>query len=151
MNDSEFEAIVARIQNEVFAEAKNALGVKGFDRWRNPKFCGVMADADCMARLSGSCGDTMTIYIRMKGERLDRVSYVTDGCGSSSVAGSFTAEMATGRTIAEALALTGEDVLQEIGTFPDEEKHCAFLAVQTLRKALKGYLVQQEERQQDVA
>lgn len=149
MTDSEFEAIVARIQKEVFAEAKNALGLKGFERWRNPKFCGVMADADGMARLSGSCGDTMTIYIGVKGDRLDRVSYVTDGCGSSSVAGSFTAELATGRTFAEALALRGEDVLHEIGTFPDEEKHCAFLAVQTLRKALKYYLAQQEQRRQD--
>lgn len=144
MNDSEFEAIVARIQQEVMDEAKSALGDKGFDRWRNPKFCGVMADADSMARQSGSCGDSMTMYIKVKGERLDQVTYITDGCGSSSVAGSFTAEMATGRTFSEALALKGEDVLQEIGTFPDEEKHCAFLAVQTLRKALKAYLAQQD-------
>ena len=51
MNDAEFDAIVDRIQDEVFAEAKDALGEKGFERWRNPRFCGKIADADGFARV----------------------------------------------------------------------------------------------------
>lgn len=146
MNDREFDALVEKIQGEVFTEAKNALGEKGFDRWRNPRYCGVMADAHSQASLTGGCGDTMTMYLKAKGERIDTVSYVTDGCGSSSVAGSFTAELATGKPFAEVLDLTGEDVLREIGSFPDEERHCATLAVQTLQEALNNYLVEQAKQ-----
>ena len=68
---------------------------------------------------------------------------MTDGCGSSSVAGSFTAELATGKTIEEVFELTGADVLKEIGSFPEAEEHCAYLAVQTLQEALNEYMVAQ--------
>ena len=151
MNDHEFEAMVTNIQHEVFFEAKNALGEKGFERWRHPKFCGVMTDADSQASLTGGCGDTMTMYLKVKGERLDRVSYVTDGCGSSSVAGSFAAELATGRTFDEVLDMTGEDVLRKIGTFPEAEKHCAHLAMRTLQEALNTYLIAEVKRRRSAA
>ncbi len=141
MNDWEFDALVDKIQNEVFDEAKNALGAKGFDRWRNPKYCGVMEAADSHARMKGSCGDTMEMYVRVKNDRLEQVSYVTDGCSSSSIAGSFAAELAMGKTFEEVLDLTGADVLQAIGTFPKAEEHCAHLAVTTLKEAVNSFLV----------
>jgi nitrogen fixation protein NifU and related proteins len=143
MNDQEFDALINKIQNEVFTEAKNALGEKGFNRWRNPMFCGVMEGADCHARLKGSCGDTMEMYISVADDRIKRVSYVTDGCSSSSIAGSFTAELATDKTFAEVLDMTGADVLHEIGTFPEAEEHCAHLAVTTLQEAVNSYMVEQ--------
>jgi len=143
MDDQEFEALINKIQNEVFTEAKDALGEKGFDRWRNPKYCGMMQDADSHARMKGSCGDTMEMFIRVKTDLIEQVSYVTDGCSSSSIAGSFTAELAMGKSFEEVLDLTGTDVLQEIGTFPKAEEHCAHLAVSTLHEAVNSFLVEQ--------
>lgn len=147
MDDLEFDALINKIQNEVFAEAKQALGEKGFDRWRNPKFCGVMDGADSHARLKGSCGDTMEMYILVADDRIKKVSYVTDGCSSSSIAGSFTAEMAMGKTFAEVLDMAGVDVLRAIGTFPEAEEHCAHLAVSTLHEAVNSLLVKQVKRE----
>lgn len=144
MNDQDFDEIINRIQGEVFTEAKEALGEKGFDRWRNPRFCGVMEDADSRAKLKGSCGDSMEMYLKISGQTLEKVTYVTDGCGSSSVAGSFASELATGRSFDAVLALTGADVLRKIGTFPREEEHCAYLAVNTLQRAVKNYLSENE-------
>lgn len=146
MNDAEFDAIVNNIQGEVFAEAKEALGEKGFERWRNPKFCGKIADADGFARVRGSCGDTMEMYIKVDGERVCEVSYMTDGCASSSLAGSFTAELAIGKTIEEVFELSGSDILKEIGTSPEAEEHCAYLAVETIHEALNSYMVAQAEK-----
>ncbi len=143
MDDRKFEALMDKIQNEIFEEARNALGEKGFDRWRNPKYCGVMVDADRHARMKGSCGDTMEMYIKVKDGRIEQASYVTDGCSSSSIAGSFTAEMAMGKTFEEVLDMTGPDVLKEIGTFPEAEEHCAHLAVTTLKEAVNSFLVEQ--------
>jgi len=146
MNDDEFNAFVDKIQEEVFAETKNVLGEKGFDRWRNPKFCGKMEDADAFARLKGSCGDTMEMYLKFNGDHVERVSYVTDGCGSSSVAASFTAELAMGRNADQIFDISGADVLAEIGSFPEAEEHCAYLAVETLQEALNKYMVDQAKK-----
>jgi nitrogen fixation NifU-like protein len=147
MNDQDFEALINKIQNEVFAEAKNALGDRGFERWRNPRHCGVMEGADSHARLRGSCGDTMEMYIVIKDERIAKISYVTDGCSSSAIAGSFTADLGMGKTFEEVLDLTGVDVLHEIGTFPEAEEHCAHLAVRTLQEAVNRFLVGQVKRE----
>lgn len=143
MDDQEFDALIHKIQGEVFTEAKSALGEKGFDRWRNPKFCGVMDQADSHAQMKGSCGDTMQMYLLVDDNRVNQVSYVTDGCSSSSIAGSFTAEMAMGKTLTEVLDMTGADVLQEIGAFPEAEEHCAHLAVSTLHEAVNSFMAAQ--------
>ncbi len=147
MNDQEFDELINRIQDEVFTEAKNALGEKGFDRWRNPRHFGVMENADSYASLKGSCGDTMEMYFSVNDDRLKQVSYVTDGCSSSSIAGSFTAELAMGKTFVEVLDMTGADVLHKIGTFPEAEEHCAHLAVRTLQEAVNNFLVEQVKKE----
>ncbi len=149
MDDQEFDALINKIQDEVFSEARNALGEKGFDRWRNPKFCGVLENAQSHARMKGSCGDTMQMYLVVDDGRVKQISYMTDGCSSSSIAGSFTAELATGRTLTEVLDMTGADVLKEIGTFPETEEHCAYLAVGTLHEAVNAFMAAQvkEEKQ----
>lgn len=143
MNDDQFDALVNKIQGEIFDEAMDALGEKGFDRWRNPKFCGRLEGSDGFARLTGDCGDTMEMYIRIQDEKVAQVGYFTDGCSSSSIAGSFAAELATGKGFTEVLDLRGQDVLNEIGKFPESEEHCAHLAVRTLQEALNSYLMEQ--------
>lgn len=147
MNDDEFEALVRKIQDEAMAEARNALGEKGFERWRNPQFCGELTDADCRGKVKGVCGDTMEMFVKLDGSKLTEVHYRTDGCGSSGVAGSFAAELAHGKTVEEIFDMTGDDVLDAIGGFPDAERHCAFLAVSTLQDAVNNYLVEQTRKE----
>ncbi len=141
MNDQEFDAFINKIQTEVFDEAREALGEKGFDRWRNPKFCGVMEGAHSSASLTGECGDTMQMYIQVDGHHLKKISYFTDGCSSSSIAGSFAAELGMGKTFTEVLDLTGRDVLHMIGTFPQKDEHCTHLAIRTLQEAVNSYMI----------
>ena len=148
MKEDEFDELVRRIEAQVMAEAKNALGQKGFDRWRNPRFCGVLEDADSHARVKGVCGDTMEMFIKLHGDRVVEARYRTDGCGSSSVAGSFAAELAHGKTVEEVFDMTGADVLSAIGEFPEAEEHCAYLAVSTLQEAVNSYLVEQTRKSQ---
>lgn len=146
MKNKEFDAIINKIQNEVYEEAKVALGEKGFDRWRNPKFCGPIKNPDGYACLTGQCGDTMEMYIRVSGSSVKQVGYMTDGCSSSSIAGSFAAEIALGKTFEEVLDLQAKDVLDCIGTFPKEEEHCAHLSIRTLQEALNVYLMKMAKK-----
>lgn len=143
MNDDEFNALVDRIQAEAMAEARQSLGEKGFERWQNPKFCGEMKNPDAHARVRGECGDTMQMFLRTDGDRVIEVSYLTDGCGSSAVAASFAAELATGKDFTAILDMTGDDVLNYLGTFPKDDEHCPRLAVKTLQEAVNQYLIRE--------
>ena len=140
MNDP-LDAFVDNLQQQIFDETREAFGEAGFDRWRNPKFNGAMDSPDAHARVTGSCGDTMQVYLKFDDGRVADASYVTDGCGSSSVCGSFAVEMAIGRNPDEIAEIDGEAVLARLGRCPKEDEHCAFLAAETLQAALHDYMV----------
>jgi nitrogen fixation NifU-like protein len=131
---------VNNLQEQIFDEAKEAYGEKGFERWRNPRFQGRMANADAHARVTGQCGDSMEIYLKFENDLVKEASYFTDGCASSAICGSFAAELALGKD-PEALAdIDGEAVLREIGRMPAAERHCADLAAAAVREALNHYM-----------
>jgi len=139
----EFDAFVEKLQERIFDETKEAFGEVGFQRWRNPLYNGRLEKFDARACITGKCGDTMEIFLKLENDRVTDASYVTDGCGSSTVCGSFAIEMAIGKNPDELSAITGEAVLGRIGRFPKEDEHCAFLAAEALQEALADYMIQQ--------
>ena len=138
----EFDALVEELQERVFDEAKEAYGEAGFQRWRRPLYNGRLEPSDGHARVTGICGDTMEIFLKFEDDRVKEASYITDGCGSSTICGSFAVELAIGKDPDEVAAITGEAVVEKIGRLPKEDEHCAFLAAETLREALAGYMKQ---------
>jgi nitrogen fixation protein NifU and related proteins len=134
------DEFINNLQNEIFEDAKKALGEKGFHRWRNPRFNGKMENPDAYARLKGECGDTMEIYLRFENNRVSKASYFTDGCASSTVSGSFAAELTLGKDPDELTDITAETVLNAIGRLPEEDQHCATLAARTVQEALSNYM-----------
>jgi nitrogen fixation NifU-like protein len=141
MTDQELEAIVSKLQDQVFRDARQAYGEKGLERWRNPRFNGPLADADASGGLKGDCGDTIEFFLKFNDNRVAEASYTSDGCGSSALCGSFTAELARGRNPEELMELEPADVLRVIGAFPEEDKHCATLAIKALRNAVNNYMI----------
>ena len=120
LSDDEFEALVQQLQQDSFADARDAYGDKGFDRWRNPRYHEPIAEPDGSSFLQGSCGDSIGISLSFRDNRVEQASYRTDGCASSALSGSFTAELAIGKTPSELFELTAADVLEAIGRFPRE-------------------------------
>lgn len=131
---------IDQLQDQIFDEAREALGEKGFDRWRNPKHQGRMEDPDGRSRVTGSCGDTMEIYLKFKNGRVAKATYFTDGCASSQVSGSFAAELTLGKVPDEIADITAEDVLNSIGKLPEADLHCTTLAEGAIREALTDYM-----------
>lgn len=134
------DEFVENLQQQIFDETREAFGEAGFQRWRNPLYRGPLADADSHARVTGECGDTMEIFLKFNENRVCDAAYLTDGCGSSTVCGSFAAEMAIGKTPDELTDITGDAVLEKLGNFPEEDRHCAFLAAATVQEALNQYM-----------
>lgn len=134
------DRFVDNLQNEIFDEARQALGEKGFQRWRNPRFNGKMENPDGHASVTGECGDTMEIYLKFEKGRVSEAFYFTNGCASSAVSGSFAAELTIGKDPDELADITPEDVLNAIGRLPEGDQHCATLAAKTVQEALTHYM-----------
>ena len=136
----ELDEFIENLQQQIYDEAREAYGERGFQHWLNPRYIGRMADADAHARVTGECGDTMEIYLKFENNRVKDASYFTNGCGSSQLSGSFAAELAIGKDPDELTEITAESVLNHIGRLPEGDRHCARLAAETLQEALNHYM-----------
>jgi nitrogen fixation NifU-like protein len=115
------------------------------DHAMNPRNLGDTQNADGYARVTGPCGDTMEIWLVVKGNNIFRATFETDGCGTTLAAGSMITEMVRGRQISEAFVITSNDLLDALGGFPVESEHCALLAVNTMVAAINDYRAMQRE------
>jgi Mrp family chromosome partitioning ATPase len=87
------------------------------------------------ARITGPCGDTMEFWVFAEGEIVERVSFITDGCGPSLASGSMATCLAQGKQLKQAAAISQHDILSALGGLPAEVEHCALLAANTLSAA----------------
>ncbi|MFA4973967.1 MAG: P-loop NTPase [bacterium] len=110
------------------------------DHAANPRNHGPLDRFDGHARITGPCGDTMEFWLTVKDGRVDRVSFETDGCGSSLACGSMATSLAEGRRIEEAAVLNQAEILEALGGCPPEFEHCALLAANTLTAACTDVL-----------
>lgn len=140
---------VRKLEDLTWQEIGSAFGGKTHDRRLNPLYMGALARPDGYARLTGTCGDTMEIFLQFENETVKEASFKTDGCGSSKVCGSFAAEMCLGKTPDEILNITGEAIREELGGLQQEEQHCADLAAETLQEALHDYMVKERSRKKE--
>lgn len=137
----DLDAWINQLQRDIDRQTCKDYSEAFFQRWKNLTNVGRMEAPDVFARVKGSCGDTMEIYLRINGDRVIEASAFTDGCGSSIVCGSMAADMARGRTLEETMDLQGDDVEKALGGLPKTDRHCALLAAQTLREAVHKHLV----------
>jgi nitrogen fixation NifU-like protein len=133
------------IEQEIMAEMRRTYSEKVIDHAMNPRNVGGMPDAEGFAAVTGPCGDTMEIWLEVKDGRISNATFWTDGCGTTIAAGSMVTEMAKGQSIAEAQRISQKDILDALGRLPDESLHCALLASNTLREAIKDYLILRKE------
>jgi nitrogen fixation protein NifU and related proteins len=138
--NNRIDDFISGLQERIFEETRAAYGEVGFQRWRKPLYRGAMDDADGHGCLTGTCGDTMQIFLKIEKEKVKTASFLTDGCGSSAVCGSLAAELSLGKTPDELMDFSGESILDVLGVFPEEDKHCAFLAAETVQDAVGDYL-----------
>ncbi len=142
---NKFDNFVQELQEQIFDETREEYGEVAYQRWRKPLYIGMLKDPDAHASNKGTCGDTIEIFMKFKNGIVNEASFVTDGCGSSMVCGSFAAEMSMGKDPEEIFEITGEAILDKLGEFPEENRHCAFLAAETLHKAVNEYRIKKKK------
>lgn len=100
-----------------------------------------MEDASCRGEITGSCGETMEIFLKVEGERIIDASFFSDGCRFSVLCGWVATELARGKSMDEAIEIEADTVLSVFKEVPEQESHCARLAVETLHAAIHDWMV----------
>jgi len=113
---------------------------KVMEHFRNPRNVGEIPDADGVGTVGNPvCGDMMSIYIKVKDDRIVDIKFKTFGCGAAIATSSMITELAKGKTLDEALKVTRADVAKELGGLPPVKMHCSNLAADALHEAIKDY------------
>jgi nitrogen fixation NifU-like protein len=120
---------------------------KVMQNFANPQNVGEITNADGVGTVGNPvCGDLMTIYIKVKDDRIEDIKFKTFGCGAAIATSSMVTQMAKGKTIEEALKITREDVAKELGGLPPQKMHCSNLAAEALEAAINDYKNKQAEK-----
>ena len=113
---------------------------KVLQHFKDPHNVGTMENPDGYAEVGSSeCGDTMKMYIKVQGNKITDIKYQTYGCCAAIASSSIATDMALGRTIEQAEAMTKMDIVQELGGLPEKKIHCSLLAEDALKEAIKDY------------
>ena len=119
---------------------------KVMEHFRNPRNMGEIPDADGVGTVGNPvCGDLMTIYIKVKDNRLEDIKFKTFGCGSAIATSSMITELAKGKTLEEAMKITRANVADSLGGLPPVKMHCSNLAADALHAAIEDYYKRQKE------
>lgn len=133
---AEFDRLVVELQRQISEQERAIYSAKVIAEAHNPTNMGRMDGADAYGIVHGSCGDTMEFYLRLNGGGIEAVNFMTDGCGSSVACGSMLSRMAQGMSLEEACSIRPEDLIVALDGLPEENVHCAELAVKTLLEAI---------------
>jgi len=114
---------------------------KVMEHFRNPKNMGVMEKPDGVGEVGNpTCGDVMTVQIKVKDNRITDIKFQTFGCVAAVATSSMITELVKGKTLEEAEKITKADVADALGGLPPIKMHCSNLAADALHVAIKDYL-----------
>lgn len=116
-----------------------ALSPAVLERFDKPRNYGPLESFGGHARITGPCGDTMEFWIQVMDKRIASAGFTTTGCGTSRAAGSMATELALDKPIREAGLIEQADILDALGGLPKDAEHCALLASNTLKAAIRDY------------
>lgn len=139
--NSVLDNFVDELQEELWAGYSKTV----VDHAQNPRNVGSIPDPDGYGSVTGPCGDTMQIWLRVKKGTITDATFWTDGCGTTIATGSMITEIAKGKSIEEAQRISSSAVLNALGGLPEESLHCATLAAETLKAAFRHHFVLTKE------
>jgi len=85
------------------------------------------------------CGDVMKIYLKIKDSKIKDIKFETLGCAAAIAVSSILTDMVKGKTISQALKITRNQIVKNLGGLPPLKIHCSLLGIDALKKAIENY------------
>jgi len=107
------------------------------DHFQHPRNAGALADADGVGQ-SGTHGQgpVMSIWVKLDGQTIEKATFKAYGCGPAIATCSLLTEMVTGRLLEDALGVSADELLEQIGGLPLGKRHCPPMAIEALQRAI---------------
>ena len=113
---------------------------KVMEHFQNPRNVGEIKDADGIGTVGNpSCGDIMSIYIKVENNVIADIKFKTFGCGAAIASSSMMTEMIKGKPVEYAASLTNQEVADALDGLPPVKIHCSLMAEEALKSALDDY------------
>ena len=141
MSKDFFDDYADKLEEMIREKAKEDYNEYIVDLFYDPKNWGKPPDNEISISQSykGPCNDTMTFYLKIKDDIIEKANFITDGCGATVATASQVTLLIEGKSLEFAENLTAEDIDKALGGLPEDHKHCAKLSATTLKKAIKKY------------
>ncbi|MGP6158368.1 MAG: iron-sulfur cluster assembly scaffold protein [Vulcanimicrobiaceae bacterium] len=89
---------------------------------------------------SDSCGDLYTYYLRVgNGDVIEDVSYFTTGCGFGTATCSLLVDLALGKTLDDAYAISEAEIEAQLDGYPEKKKDYPLRSLNALRAAIDDF------------
>ncbi|MFC1944544.1 iron-sulfur cluster assembly scaffold protein [Chloroflexota bacterium] len=99
------------LEKRIVADMRSTYSETAIDHAMNPRNVGDIQDADGFGSITGPCGDTMEIWLKVKDGKIRHAAFWTDGCGTTIASGSMVTQLAIGKKVIDAMKTSQGDVL----------------------------------------
>jgi len=113
---------------------------KVLEHFMTPRNSGSMVDADSIGTAGDpACGDSLTLYIKVKDNIIEDISFMVFGCVAAIATSSMTTELAKGKSLDKAYKITDQDIADALDGLPEQKMHCSVLGATALKNAIDNY------------
>ena len=141
MPKDKFDLYVENLQKMIYEEEIRDYNERIVELYHDPKNWGKPSEDEITVSKTyeGPCGDTMSFFLKIKNNIIEKANFLTDGCGASVATGCQTTLLIENKSLDDAEKIKAEDIDAALNGLPEDQKHCAELAYRTLQLAIVDY------------
>ena len=121
---------------------KTGFSTKAAEYITSNKNYGELKDFSIKGEFTGSCGDTIILYLKINENIIENASFIYTGCSGSAASGAAVSELIKGKTIEEAKKIDLQSIIDfytvEGKSIPLFKHDCGEIAVNALKNTLKN-------------
>jgi nitrogen fixation NifU-like protein len=133
------------LEKEIMETMRKIYSETVIDHAMNPRNAAKIPNPDGFGSTTSACGETMEIRFKAKDGKITDAAFWTNGCSTTVACGSMASELIKGEDVAQALAISQNDILEALGGLPEGNHHCALLTANAVKAAVLDYIAIRKE------